>query len=256
MKYSKQEVLGLDKLDIQILDTVERATIIKANQLALLTHTSRQAIAYRLKSLSRRGFVSKSNRFGWQLGKNWNKLEKLFSKKSDLSTHTVFGQENIVNFFERILKNTVDKTIYTIENIAYKALSAKEKTSWKKLDKVIDDTFLKFNYFLKVVANNESIKVFLESQKEYSSEYKTNRRLVYKLVPNEVLQLPYETACTTCVADDMVINLFFRDLRLEVVENKQYADLVRKFYNLAENYGKQIDVNSELLKLQISKNID
>jgi DNA-binding GntR family transcriptional regulator len=73
MKLAKKDVLQLSELDSLIMSEIEKIGILKANQLAVLLSTSRQAVAYRLKVLQKRGFLKYVKGIGWQIGTYWKK---------------------------------------------------------------------------------------------------------------------------------------------------------------------------------------
>lgn len=252
MRKARNEVLGLSEIDQKILKELDNFGVLKANVLAKNLETSRQAVAYRLRVLENRGFVKFVPNRGWEVGTYWKNLQGESAVNGDGYMETVAGLENIVERLKNILKQNISQIVYVIENVNYNSLTQSERSAWKKMDKVLDDLFVQSGVLLRGVGSQESLRMFLESQKELNDGIDENRKLVYKIVPIDLLRLPYEKPCSTAVLGDLVLNFFFKEEKLEIIKNREYANLVTKFYNLAEGYGRQVDLNKELQSLRLS----
>lgn len=246
MKLAQSQVLKLSQVDERVLELLEKKGVLKANQLATLLGISRQSVAYRLRSLERRGFVKYVDGKGWQVGTYW----KRGKEEMKSGVEVIAGLETIVNRVEKLLTEKNVHSVYAVENVYYKSLSEKEKLAWKKMDKRIDEIFVQKGVLVRAVGNSESYRIFIESQEMHKDTIKSDRKVIYKILPEDILRLPYEEACTLCVIDDLVLHFYFKTETVEIFQNKVYANLIAKYFNLAEQYGRQVDVNAELRKLK------
>lgn len=249
MKLAQSQVLQLSQLDVRLLEILEKKRVQKANQLAVVLGTSRQAVAYRLRALQKRGFVKCIDEKGWQVGTYW-KREKEKIRDTPNGVEVVSGLEAITDKVEGLLKNTSTRTSYVLESVYYKDLSESERLAWKKMDKQIDEIFVRQGVMIRAVGNSESYRIFMESQEMYRDSIQADRRIIYKIIPEHILRLPYEEACTVCTIDSLVLHFYFKTERVEIFQSRQYANLIAKYYALAEQYGKQVDIYSALKKLQ------
>lgn len=213
--------------------------------------SSKQAVRYRLILLKKRGLVISDKR-RWFLTETGRLLFENFSKKkTELPKfQEIDGVKQFTNFMEGLVSASLDNTIYAIENVDYRSLSTKEREHWFRSDKIMDDMFLKYKKIFRLVSNADALKMFLESQRFVGVEVDEGRREIYKVVPDDVIRLPYQKACTTVVIGDCVCNIYFKQDRMLYIKDMEYASLVKKFYGLAELYGRQVDLNAELRRMK------
>lgn len=245
------EALGLSTNEHLVLNVLQQATLAqKISKIAIQAKLPQSTTSFILKKLEKRKLATRikhNNHFRWKYRKNLDVVEK-GDEESFKNTfiNVIAGMQDIMKEFLKILELASGERLYSIQGAGISEVILKK----------IDIKFLSFFHnavkqqkiIIEGVVSQSVLKLFDKMNVGQISSHLDRLTIVYVL-PDELINFPLDIF----IFRDHILLVDYETERLVHIEDSALAMTYKALFNIAETYGKKIDLNLYLNKLLKTK---
>lgn len=245
------EALGLSKNEHIVLNILQQLTLAqKISKIAIQAKLPQSTTAFILRKLENRKLVNRvkyNNHFRWKYRKNLDVVEKgseeLFQ---NTFINVITGVKDIMKEFMKILELASGERLYSIQGAGISPIILEKIDS--KFISFFHHAIKKQKIIIEGVISQSIFKIFDKMTAGQIYSHLDRLTIVYVL-PDELINFPLDVF----IFRDHVLLVDYETERLVHIEDSALVMTYKALFNIAETYGKKIDLNLYLNKLLKNK---